>query len=400
MLKTKMLLIVIFATSLSLADTFTNKKTKESFDGFATTKKMHKLTVVRTSDNKPLKINLKDYDIALNNKGRRDLITVIPLHNAIEFSAETDAFCKAIEKNVNKGVKLIIIDVDSPGGSVSLCIKMCKFIMKMKKLCPIVAYVSSGEINGAISAAAGVCLACPSIYMSPKTTIGAATPFIMTKYGIVAVNADFRHGFSQFYGELARKNGKPMLIAMAMVDMNFDVTEYKFDNKSVFVSKKLKIIDPKPEDSTDNPDKTLSWNPPKDAQVVDWSKDKKLITLVASDALKVGICDGIMDSKYALVDKLGLSGTKLVIDKSPMKARRDIKVAKKRVDTTIVRIERRIVNFNHTRMTYKEAVTQLNKMTNEVHDAIGLSKKYPEIRVNRKRLHELNDQLESILKRL
>ena len=395
-----MLLIIILITSLSLADTFTNKKTKESFDGFATTKKIHKLTVVRTSENKPLKIKLKDYDITLNNKGRRDLITVIPLRNAIEFSAETDAFCKAIKKNVNKGVKLIIIDVDSPGGSIRLCMKMCKFITKMKKLCPIVAYVSSGEINGAISAAAGVCLACPSIYMSPKTTIGAATPFIMTKYGIVAVGADFRHEFSQFYGELARNNGKPMLIAMAMVDMNFDVTEYKFDNKSVFVSKKLKIIDPKPEDSTDNPNKTFSWDPPKDAQVVDWSKDRKLITLVASDALKVGLCDDIVDSKYALVDKLGLSGTKLVTDKSPMKARRDIKVAKKRVDTTIVRIERRIVNFNHTRMTYKEAVTQLNKMTNEVHDAIGLSKKYPEIRVNRKRLHELNNQLEGILKRL
>ncbi len=400
MLRNTILLIIVLVTSLSPADTFTNRKTKESFDGFATTKRVDGLTVVRTSGNKTIKINLEDYDITQNSKGRKDLVIVIPLRNSVEFSAETDAFCDSVERAVNKGVKLIIIDVDSPGGNVSLCVKMCKTISQMKKLCPIVAYISSGEINGAISAAAGVCLACPSIYMSPKTTIGAATPFIKTKYGIRSADADFRHNFSQFYGALAHENGKPILIAMAMVDMNFDVTEYRFDNKSVFVSEKLGIIDPKPENTNYNKDKTLSWKPPKDAQRINWSKDGKLITLTANDALKVGICDGIVDSKYTLIDKLGLYGTKLATDRTPVRARKEVMVAKKRIETTIVRIEQRIANYSHAKMSYKETVAQLNKMSKEVHDAIGLSEKYPEIQVDRKRLYELNKTLESILKKL
>ena len=385
---------------MSCADTYTHKKTGESFTGFTTTKKVKKLSVVKSAEKGTLKINLKDYKIVLDNKGRKDYVVVIPLRNGIEFMAETEAFCKAIEKNVNKGVKLIIIDVDSPGGSVMMCKKICKFITGIKSKCPIAAYISGGEMNGAISAAAGVSLACPSIYMAPETTIGAATPWMMTKYGIKESAEGFRMDFSNLYGKLAEGNGKPRLIAMAMVDKNFDVIEYKHDGIRYFASKELKSISPKPKNTVDKEDGTYTYRFPENVDSFNWSKIGEVLTLSAQEALKSGICDSIASTKFELVEQLGLSGAKLITDPSPLKARKGIQKAEKRVNATTLRIEKRISSFNNSRMTYKEAVSQLNKMHKEVSDAVGLADKYPEINVNRDRLYELKDIIESILNKL
>lgn len=396
----KLILIATMA-ALSLgcfADTFTNKKSGETFTGFATTRKFKDLTIVKTQEKGTQKLKLSDYDIKQDANGRADQITIIELRNAIEFMAETEAFCKALEKNASRGVKMIIVDVDSPGGSIMMCRIMCKKILEISKICPIVAYISGGEMNGAISAAAGVSMACRDIYMASETTIGAATPWMMTKFGIKEASEEFRQGFSGFYGEVAEKTGKPKLIAMAMVDKDFDVTEYRFDDQQIFHSKTLGMIVPTPKGVTPDKEGKFSFRFPKDAKTHTWTKKGDVMTLSAPDAVETGIATGIIDSQSLLLKELKLGCSKVVLDKSPNKARAGIQKAKKRIDNTIVRIQSRISSFNNTKMTYDQAMGQLTKMSKELRDAIKLSEKYPEMQVNRPVLYELYNQVQAALR--
>jgi hypothetical protein len=185
---------------------------------------------------------------------------------------------------------------------------------------------------------------------------------------------------------------------MAMVDMNFDVIEYRVGKKRYFASTKLGLIMPKPKDGIDNPNGSFSWTPPKDAQVFNWSRDKDLITLTASDALKAGICDSIAKSKYELIEKLDLANTKIVTDNGPLRARRAVETAQKTVNATIVRIEKRFQTFSKTSISRQERYSQLTKMAKEVRSALILADKYPEIALEREALRCLESKLNSALK--
>lgn len=72
-----------------------------------------------------------------------------------------------------RGARLIILDVDTPGGYVTSVEKIERAILESRA--PVVAYVTPSGARAA-SGGAFVCLACDLIAMAPGTSIGAAHP--------------------------------------------------------------------------------------------------------------------------------------------------------------------------------------------------------------------------------
>ena len=96
---------------------------------------------------------------------------VVPLVGEIGRDVSGEAFREALNAARGRGAKVVVLAVDSPGGSIQTQWEIVDAMAAAKDL-TFVAYVKR-----ALSAAAIVSLACPQIVMAPEGTIGAAVPF-------------------------------------------------------------------------------------------------------------------------------------------------------------------------------------------------------------------------------
>ena len=388
--------LIFTITCICSADTFTNKKTGETFTGYATTRKVEGKNMVKTVEAGYQKLDLENYEVVQDKNGRKEEVIFIPLRNAIEFLYETEAFCEALEKTADNGPLFIVIDVDSPGGRVDLCKMMCEKILDIQKRCPVYAYVSGGPCNGAYSSAAGVSLACQRIYMTPDTAIGAATPYMRTQAGLKS-DDEFRKTFSEYFGWLAKEHNKPVPLAMAMVDKDFSVVEVEIDGQRHFWSKELKRIHPKPKNAKDQEDGTFIFTFPPETIRYTWSEKGAIVTLSAQDAQKTGIADAIFDSQATMFQELGYESAKLKYNKAPEVARKEFQKMQMRTEKTIARIQNRINNWNRTVQTRDEAIAQASKLSKELGDILGLAEKYEELHINREKVEMLHKMVQDFL---
>ena len=394
------LLIITAIAYSSHADTFKNNETGETLTGYATTMKIKDLSVVVTQEKGRQKLDLEKYTIEQNLKGRNDIVVVVGLKDPISYICETETFCQALEKAANRGVSQIIIEVDSPGGYVFLCKRMCNKIKELRKLCPISAFICGGEYNGAYSAAAAVSLSCPKLYMAPNTAIGAATPYVKSKCGELKSDDKFREGFSNYFGNLAKENDKPFLIAKAMVEKDFDVEGFEMDGKKYFRSKTLEIIHPIPEKAKDLGDGKFSYHVPDGTTFYTWSKVGDIVTLSSEDALNTTIADKVIESQPFLIKNLGLMQSKVIIDNSPQKTRKEFEKVEKRVERTLVRVHQRLLNANQIR-NRDDAISQLSQMAAELRAIIKLKTKYEDLDdSNCPQIYELYKQVQTALHQL
>ena len=215
-----------------LADTFTHRKTGKVFQGHATQKKTGNKTLVSIRNKKnPKYLNLTDYDVEWNQSGRRNQVIILPIKTKIKLKCETEVFEKAIEIASNHGPLFVLIEIDTPGGRVDLMKRICAAITKTDN-CRTVAFVSGGKYGGAYSAGAIIALACDYIYMADGTSIGAATPILASSSDIKdlkstygeTVGEKFMSAERAYIATLAEKNGRPGLLAKAMVDKDIEVT--------------------------------------------------------------------------------------------------------------------------------------------------------------------------------
>ncbi len=110
--------------------------------------------------------------------------------------------------------KLIILEVDTPGGRVDAAEKIKKVINN--STIPTIALVK----GGAISAGAYITLACPQIAMIPGSTIGDAEPRLSSGE---RVDEKFVSYWAAEMGTTAEKNGRDREIAMAMADRDIEI---------------------------------------------------------------------------------------------------------------------------------------------------------------------------------
>ncbi len=287
------------------ADTFTHKNTGEIFYGYPTQKTKGNKTLVRTGSNFKAKyVDLSEYDIAKNNQGRRNKVTVININDAIEYECEIKALEKAIEAESNQGPEFILLEIDTPGGKVALAERICDSLSKADN-CRIVAFVN----GGALSAGAIVAIACDEVYMREGATIGGATAYVTQGSG----SQSLKEAFGETLGEkmqsiwiafcegVAEKNNRPAKIVRAMIDKDISVVEVEEEGNRAFIC---------------STDKKAS-----EKTVKTWSEKGKLLTLTAGKAVECGIADGIVQSREELVSKLATKDARQVVNSSNIKVR-------------------------------------------------------------------------------
>jgi membrane-bound serine protease (ClpP class) len=278
--------IILLSAGLCRADTFTHRKTGEVFHGYATSILKGSRTLVRVGAgraNRPRYVDLGDYDVQWNFRGRKNQVVVLPVKEVIAVSGEVEAFEQEIGLAANRGPLLIVVEIDVPGGRADLSRRMCNAITRTGN-CRTVAFVSGGQHGGAYSAGALIALACEKVFMANDAAMGAVTTVIASAMGY----EDPKSVYGETVGEkmisadrgyiatICERNNRPALLAKAMVDRELEVVEVVEDGNSVFVTPGEK--------KNDSP------------AVRVWSKKGSLLTLTASEAVKTGMADATAGS--------------------------------------------------------------------------------------------------------
>ncbi len=329
----------LFFISTCAADTFTNRRTGESFDGFATQQVRTGKSLVRSAGSESSKsINLSDYDVRWNFKGRRNQVIALSVKDMIKLESETALFEKAVESASNQGPLFVVLAIDTPGGRGDLMKRMCRAISKASN-CKMVAYVCGGQYGGAYSAGAIISLACDNIYMADNTAIGAAMPVFISSEGEVkdvkakygeAVGEKYMSADRAFVAAVAEENGKSAAIAKAMVDKDIKVVEVMEEGKK-------KFIEPQDRKQGQSVVRTLK-------------ESGKLLTLTAAQAVDCGIADGRANSLEELLNTLGAGDARVVQNNNYLKARRE---------------------FEKHQRDFKKIMEQADKVEKEVDRLVG-----------------------------
>ncbi len=317
-------------------DTFTKISGTGVYHGYAKSKNVSGKNLVETVEKGPLYLNLAEYDIEYNSKGRNDFVSLMQINDQIHLEMETREFEKALKYEADRGPLFILIEIDSPGGRVDLAIRMCNELTSLN-YCKTVAYIGGGKFGGAFSAGAALALACDMIYMADNTVIGAATMITVSKEGKPedindAMGEDtgekMGSAWRNYLASLAQRNGRSPMLAKAMEDKDIEVIEVKQDGKSRF-------IDPVNKRAGQKVVKT-------------WSKKGSLLTLTAGDAVKSKMADGIAPSRSHVLVKLDAGGKKVVANQQMAEVRQKYDLIISRLKTLDARMDLGIRKLNST----------------------------------------------------
>ena len=309
--------MIYFCGSVCCADTFRNRLTGEVFHGFATQKKKQNLTMVYIGDEKKFKsLNLGEFDITHDARGRRNNVVVIPLKSEeiIISQVVVETVSEEIISASNKGPRFIMIEIDSPGGRGDYMRQLCSVITKTDN-CPVVAYVKGGKFSGAYSAAAAVALACDKVYIAPDTVMGTVGPAVGN------LRDDYNSGHTEMFSSknlsayksyiaaLAEKNNRPVVVAMAMLDRTIEVIEV------VDKDGKKTLIDKSERQSSQSVVRTWSKQFVKPGAGLYGSADQTnqmTLTLTPTDAIYTRMADKIVSSRAEVLQDMGASDAKLI----------------------------------------------------------------------------------------
>ncbi|HBG28716.1 MAG: hypothetical protein A2Y10_12250 [Planctomycetes bacterium GWF2_41_51] len=397
---------ILFITLLCIlasanADTFTNKKTGEQFDGYAIKiANRTRLTVRNAASENVRHIEPADYDVIYNEKGRRKQVYVIDINDALMLECETAAFEKAVKIAENQGNLAIVIRIDTPGGRVDLMKRYCSSISGVG-LTPVIAVVGGGKNGGAYSAGAIIAMGCDKLYMETNSAIGAATLLVMDandglksakgKYGDdVGEKLDSAH--RAYCASVAEQAGRSGIIAQAMIDRQIEVIAVKDANN------KYKICD-----GRDLQNKT-------NENILIVNRSGSLLTLSAKTAADIGFADGQIDNFNLWKQDCEFAGCRWIPSQEIKTSRRQYSLYEKRFNAAVKEIqqldlkisiaiskneEARYV-FQQRELTNQkilEVRTSLNKMIGQFKTVISLKKSCADLPVE---LNEVQSQLSQL----
>lgn len=301
--------VVLLIFSVGFADTFVNVRTGKTFNGYATQKKRRNKTQVRTGRKSPVYLDLGQYEIERNYLGRKNKVYVFSIEDSINLICQSEAFEKAVTSAANQGPLFILIEIDTPGGKVSLAKRICAAITNLDN-CTTVALVKNGKFGGAFSAGAIIALACDKIYMTKGTVIGAASPYVKTSSGPESIKeiygqeigGKFNSAWSAYCTAIAERNNRPPLLVKAMTDEDIEVVEVTEADNRLFI----------------NPANVTA----EQTIVRTWSRKGSLLALTAEESKLCRIADDVVNSQQELFAKLEATEALAVNDKTAVKAKR------------------------------------------------------------------------------
>ena len=284
-----LVLAVLTFFSNCFADTFINSRTGETFTGYVAARKKGDKTQVRIDGKTPRYLDLSQYEIRRNYRGRKNKVFIFPVKEPMEFIVEAEAFAQAITLAAGQGPLFVVLEIDSAGGRVDLAQRVTSVIAGLDN-CTTIAYISDGRVGGAFSTEAIMALACDEIYMRRGTRIGGASP-----YGPAAVTAqgqvtDYRGNIAsispvdpnavaewpEYAAAIAEDNQRPVLLVNAMVDKRIEIIEVIDGDEIILIERKNKK--------------------PRQAVVRTLSEKDEFLTLTATQAVRFGVAEKIVAS--------------------------------------------------------------------------------------------------------
>jgi hypothetical protein len=336
------------------ADTFTNKTTGEELHGYLTSRTDDDGTVAYTVEKGYIPLRLDEWDRAAGRLGRKNRVVIIAFEQKLSLQIVVESLDEAIVRAADQGPLFILFEMNSPGGRADYVERICDRLIRTN-YCPVIAFVKTGPYGGAMSGAAAIALACDKIYMAPDTAIGAAAiispvyPFGGDKLSIA---------WQEYLGTLARRGGRPELLARAMVDKDIEVIEVV--DKGV-----RRFIEPAAAE-------------PNQGVVRLWSRRGSLLTLTAGEAVQSDIAEAIAMDRADVLRKLDAAGAEVVVDDGVAEAVRTFKKAKLKFGRLRNSLDAQIKRIEQTD-NLEEAINLLRRIRDEYKSLLSLAKRYPDL---------------------
>ncbi|MBN1795687.1 MAG: hypothetical protein JW804_03360 [Sedimentisphaerales bacterium] len=332
------------------ADTFTNHISGQIMHGYPTSRTENNKTVFFTVQKGFITVDPEQWNVEYNHVGRGKKVVVIELNVKLDLKIVTEAISQAIISSADRGPLFILLEINSPGGSADYVEKICDTIIRTS-CCPVYAYVKTGRYGGALGGAAAVALACDKLYMAQDTTIGAA-------YLIQGTDEKLSIAWQQYLQSLAQLNGRPGLLARAMVDKDVEIIEIEQDGRRRFI--------------------TSSQKDPNQTVVRLWSKKGSLLTLTAAEAVQSRVAEGIADSREELLRNVDVADAEIVMEESVNEAMLIFKKAKMKFDRLRGSLDVQIKMVEQTQ-NIAEAVILLRQIKEDYKSLLLLAKRFGDL---------------------
>lgn len=332
---------------MASGDTFTHRTDGKIFHGYPTQKTNRQQTMVFNSEaNKYEPVNLAEYDIVYNKEGRKNIVSVIPIQSPEILISEAVAreVADQIITASNNGPRMILIDIDNPGGNGEY-MKIVSSAISGTSNCPVVAYISGKKYGGAYSAAGLLALSCKKIFMAPDAVLGAVCPIVIPSSSNLTSEPDAYQLFSpptlgayrSYAASLARLSGRNETLAMAMVDPELEVVEVKgTDGKQSFIDRRDR-----------QPTETIirSWTRTNQADDATPAKPTASqiaagrLSLTAQDAAASKMIDGVAASAADILKTMDAADAQIAENRGIDQVIRRFKANQKTVNSALANIE-------------------------------------------------------------
>jgi membrane-bound serine protease (ClpP class) len=207
---------------------------------------------------------------------------VLPLVGEVGTAITAETFHAAVEMARSEGAQYIVLDVESPGGSIPEMTKILAVIQAEKEI-TFIAHVA----REAMSAAAILSMRCSKIYMSQGAAIGASVPFRIGPTGTPEnIEAKF---FSAVQSEMrgaAELGGHSPLFVRGMSEMDVELV-LRHDGSTPVIA----VAQP----GAEKPGERII------------KQRGKILTMTASEAEETGLSAGTLADVSEIYRGLGLS---------------------------------------------------------------------------------------------
>lgn len=234
------------------------------------------------------------------------IVTIAPIHGEIN-RAQVILLRRAVEQAREQGADYFIVEIDTFGGRVDSALQLTTLIGSLQDIRTIAFVPVTSEGTGVSwSAGALISLSCDQIFMSPGTSIGAATPVTQQTDGTVAAGDEkILSAVRTQMAALAEKNGYSLGVALAMVDRDVELFEAYRDGElqGVYTQGEFDTLQAQNDDELER-GKTVS-------------EKGKLLTLTAGQMETYGVSSGSpssYDALYALLEEDGVSPQEIRVE--------------------------------------------------------------------------------------
>lgn len=173
-----------------------------------------------------------------NDNLQKTAAPVVIVHIDEELNAANQArLAKAVRVARETPGSCLIIGLDSPGGNIETMSEMGQTLREAvsgNSSMTTVAFVKSGRIGGAWSAASFLAIACQKLYMETGSRMGSALPVVSTAFGVATADpfADGKYVsmLAARFREYAKQTGRSEAIAAAFVDPVLGVARVRLED--------------------------------------------------------------------------------------------------------------------------------------------------------------------------